>query len=133
MLGVVMTLGMLLPAPCPRSATLRGRPRRFPVIKSNAESIKTELVSLIPIQRFGAPATNVTLSHEMVRRLGSTVARLEALSGEVSLSNPATLHQLNGNWKLLYSDASEITRLVDLPLGFRLGAVFQLIDVSAGE
>ena len=37
------------------------------------------------------------------------------------------------SWRLLYSDASEITRLARLPLGFRLGPVVQRVAAEAGR
>jgi PAP_fibrillin len=40
---------------------------------------------------------------------------------------------LNGDWQLVYSDASEITRLAKLPFGFCLGPVFQSIHVAEGR
>jgi len=43
-----------------------------------------------------------------------------------------TLRLLNGSWRLLYSNAPEITNLARLPLGFELGPVYQPIDVAAG-
>ena len=57
----------------------------------------------------------------------------ELHSGGPLASNPKAQELLDGPWRLLYSDASEITNLVDLPLGFRLGAVFQPIDVQTGR
>eukprot|EP00439_Symbiodinium_sp_Y106_P033917 s3318_g4.t1 len=47
------------------------------------------------------------------------------------LQDPAKLQQLSGKWRLLFSDAPEITGLANLPLGLAVGPVYQPIDVSS--
>ena len=49
----------------------------------------------------------------------------------ISPARAARLRLLS--WRLLYSDASEITRLARLPLGFRLGPVVQRIAAASGR
>eukprot|EP00466_Bigelowiella_natans_P008866 jgi/Bigna1/89401/estExt_fgenesh1_pg.C_480128 len=46
------------------------------------------------------------------------------------LKNKSAVFDLNGPWRLLYSDASEITRLYKLPGRFRPDAVFQRINIT---
>lgn len=91
---------------------------------------------MIPSQYFGAPATNVTLPPDTVHRIAETVRRLEKTSpfaGVNFAESSEAQSLLSGDWKLLYSDASEITRLINLPLGFKLGTVFQPIDTVSGR
>eukprot|EP00550_Attheya_septentrionalis_P006806 CAMPEP_0198295984 /NCGR_PEP_ID=MMETSP1449-20131203/30367_1 /TAXON_ID=420275 /ORGANISM="Attheya septentrionalis, Strain CCMP2084" /LENGTH=320 /DNA_ID=CAMNT_0043996439 /DNA_START=106 /DNA_END=1068 /DNA_ORIENTATION=+ len=94
-------------------------------------SLKEELLGLIPERPFGAPATNLTTTATIIQHIEETVAALEPLSPFPTLTNStAALESLGGDWQLLYSDASEITRITKLPLGFRLGPVFQPINVE---
>jgi len=91
------------------------------------------LLAAIPPGVKGAPVTNVTLSAEDYAQIMGLAADLEATvaDGEVALAGEA-LARLDGDWRLVFSDAREITRLIKLPLGFRLGQVFQPIRVSRG-
>lgn len=91
------------------------------------------LLAAIPQGERGAPVTNVTLSAEEYARIVALAADLEATASEDenSLTGKA-LDLLDGDWRLVFSDASEITRLSKLPLGFRLGEVFQPIRVRRG-
>jgi len=45
------------------------------------------------------------------------------------LKNKSALFDLNGSWRLLYADASEITRLYQLPARFRPESVFQRVNI----
>jgi len=98
-------------------------------------ALKKALLLVIPSRSFGAPATNVTTDAPRISRIEELVRELEPFSpyaGKAFADNPEALSTLSGGWRLLYSDASEITRLVKLPLGFKLGAVFQAINASTG-
>ena len=89
---------------------------------------------MIPSRPFGAPATNVTADNSTISQIYETVAALESVSPLPPLSNSTrAVETLNGDWQLIYSDASEITRIVKLPLGFSLGPVFQPINVTDGR
>lgn len=75
-----------------------------------------------------SPVTNLTLDK-------SLVAEIERLTTEVEKVNPnpqpllnATL--LNGKWLLQYSTAREIRSLSSLPLGLKVGKIYQEIDVA---
>jgi hypothetical protein len=101
----------------------------------SASILKKDLLSLIPKRPFGGPATNITTNEETCLRIQQTVAALEYLTPlpPLALSSEA-VKVLNGDWQLVYSDASEITRLAaKLPFGFCLGPVFQPINVEDGR
>lgn len=108
------------------------------ISSDSRELVKEELLSMIPRRRFGAPATNLTVPSRTVRRIEKRVQALECYDEELRKGGPIASNRLaqellDGPWRLLYSDASEITNLVDLPFGFQLGAVFQPIDVATGR
>ena len=100
----------------------------------SASILKQDLLSLIPKRRFGGPATNLTIPSEICSKIESTVSSLEYLTPLPPLErSPTALQALDGDWQLIYSDASEITRIAKLPFGFCLGPVFQPIDVEGGR
>ena len=47
------------------------------------------------------------------------------------MRNTAANKQLDGSWRLVYSDAPEITNLARLPLGFQLGPVRQPFSLTS--
>ena len=97
----------------------------------SAKLLKAELLRVIPKRPFGGPATNATTDATTVSKIANLVTALEYLTPLPPLSrSPVAVETLNGAWQLVYSDASEITRIAKLPLGFRLGPVFQPIDVA---
>jgi len=101
-----------------------------------ADAIKEDLFAFIPKQRWGAPATNLTVDAPAVLLISELVSQLEPLSpfsGVLFAESAEAQAALSGDWQLVYSDASEITRLNSLPLGFRLGRVFQCIDTAGGR
>jgi len=122
-------------ASSPPVTTLRGGEALGTIQESIAASIlKKELLALIPKRPFDGPATNRTTSSELCTHIGNVVDNLELLTPlpPLARSNVA-LQALNGEWQLRYSDASEITRITQLPLGFRLGPVYQPLDVVTGR
>lgn len=87
------------------------------------------LLSLIPEMPFGAPATNATLTASAVQEIEAAAIALEKLGQ----TNNARTASLNGTWRLLYSNAREITNLASgLPLGFALGPTYQPVDLARG-
>lgn len=117
------------PAPAPAGATTA----RAAAAAGARLLARAHLLNAIPLERTGAPVTNVTLgtgAHELILRLA---AELEATvpAAQLPLREEA-LALLDGDWRLVFSDASEITRLVKLPLGFQLGEVFQAVRVRRG-
>jgi len=100
----------------------------------SASILKKQLLSLIPKRPFDGPATNLTTSVDTCLKIDKMVCNLELLTPLPPLTRSSkALRTLNGDWQLIYSDASEITRIAKLPLGFCLGPVFQPIDVEGGR
>ena len=83
---------------------------------------KAELLKAIPATATGAPATNATLSRAVAEKISKCA---DALDAAASMKDTASSKQLDGSWRLVYSDAPEITNLAKLPLGFQLGPVRQ--------
>lgn len=83
----------------------------------------------IQTNRDGSPITNIKLNK-------STSTEIEQLTTEVESLNPHpqplvnALHLLDGVWQLKYSTAREIRALDSLPLGLKVGKVYQVIDVA---
>lgn len=90
------------------------------------------LLQLIPAMPFGAPATNETLPASQVSQIEAAALSLEGEFGgrNVIISD----HNLNGSWRLLYSDGREISSLAaGFPGGFQLGPTYQPIDLATGR
>lgn len=80
--------------------------------------------------KWNAPATNLTIAAELVREIEERAAALEAQAQRDLARSPL----LDGQWKLLYSNAREIRNLaLGLPLGFALGETFQPLDTATGR
>lgn len=95
-------------------------------------SIKKQLLSIIePLQsrQQGSPLTNLKLDPKTIAEIEQLTVALEALNPNLYPLLHAP-HLLNGAWLLNYSTAREIRSLDKLPLGLRLGKVYQSIDVS---
>ena len=83
---------------------------------------KAALLQAIPATATGAPATNTTLPRTVAEQISKCA---DALDAAASMKDTASSKQLDGSWRLVYSDAPEITNLAKLPLGFDLGPVRQ--------
>ena len=83
---------------------------------------KAELLKAIPATATGAPATNATLPRTVAEKISACA---DALDAAAAMGDTASNKQLDGSWRLVYSDAPEITNLAKLPLGFQLGPVRQ--------
>lgn len=98
---------------------------------SSKEKLLTALDS-IQTYKDGSPMTNLQLDKTIV-------AEIEALTIQLESQNPNphplvnAISLLDGSWQLLYSTAREIRSLVSLPLGLKLGKVYQVINVSNKE
>ena len=80
---------------------------------------------------YGAPATNATVPVAVAAAIEAEVRRLERESGGRDLVRDKNL---NGSWRLLYSDGREITSLArGFPGGFELGPTYQPVDVATGR
>ena len=80
---------------------------------------------------FGAPATNETLPASLVSQIEAAALSVEGAFGE---RNVVSDRNLNGSWRLLYSDGREISSLAaGFPGGFQLGPTYQPIDLATGR
>ena len=107
--------------------------RLVPALAADAPggSQAAELLALIPAMPFGAPATNATLPKGLVADIDARAASLERSFGG---RNVIADQNLNGSWRLLYSDGREITSLAaGFPGGFALGPTYQPIDLATGR
>jgi len=93
---------------------------------------KNRLLALLPaLNVFGAPATNVTVPAPQAAAIETAAAELERAGLQRGLAHAAGL---SGSWRLLYTNAPELTSLAEgLPLGFALGKVYQPIDVDTAR
>jgi hypothetical protein len=89
---------------------------------------KAALLDAIPATATGAPATNATLPRTVSEKISACA---DALDAATSMKDTASNKQLDGSWRLVYSDAPEITNLAKLPLGFQLGPVRQPFSLQS--
>ncbi|VXD23527.1 PAP fibrillin [Planktothrix serta PCC 8927] len=80
----------------------------------------------------GSPVTNVKIKPALAEEIEAMVVQLEAKNPNYRplLHNPLLL---NGAWLLLYSTAREIRSLASLPLGLKVGKIYQIIDVESRQ
>ena len=79
---------------------------------------------------FDAPATNRTLPLYKVEQIETRARNLES----APTKNLASDQNIPGAWRLLYTNAREITNIAQgLPLGFVLGKTYQPIDAKTGR
>ncbi|CAD5965735.1 PAP fibrillin [Planktothrix tepida] len=80
----------------------------------------------------GSPATNLKIKPDLAEEIETMVVQLEAKNPNYRplLYNPLLL---NGSWLLLYSTAREIRSLASLPLGLKVGKIYQMIDVESRQ
>ncbi len=88
-----------------------------------------ELVQPLQTTKRGSPLTNRTLPNTTSNQIEALVTAIEAQNPNLSplLYAPQLL---DGNWLLNYSTAREIRSLDKLPLGLKVGRVYQIIDVA---
>ena len=89
---------------------------------------KAALLDVIPATATGAPATNATLPRAVAEKISACA---DALDAAASMKDTASDKQLDGSWRLVYSNAPEITNLAKLPLGFQLGPVRQPFSLNS--
>ena len=98
---------------------------------AEADAAAAKLLALIPTMSKGAPATNATIAPSLAALIEEATVVLEARFGAHDL---AVATNLNGSWRLLYSNGREITSLAaGLPGGFALGPTYQPLDSSTGR
>lgn len=124
------TLAPIAPVGTRATATEQSRPSPDTLLALLRRFVETDSLG-----SSGAPATPVALSPAAVEEVSMLAGKLETsfLSRRGLLKDPKLLRHLSGNWRLLYTDAPEITGLANLPLGLALGPVYQLIDVPSGD
>lgn len=77
----------------------------------------------------GSPVTDLQLDKTLAEEIEQLTTELESVNPNLYPLLYAT-SLLKGAWQLQYSTAREIRSLVSLPLGLKLGKVFQVIDVA---
>ncbi|AFY46220.1 PAP_fibrillin [Nostoc sp. PCC 7524] len=92
------------------------------------EKLQAQLEKL-QINSNGSPVTNLQIDKTVAAELEQLTAELESCNPNPSPLLYATA-LLEGAWQLQYSTAREIRNLDSLPLGLKLGKVYQVIDVS---
>ncbi|MEH2138766.1 PAP/fibrillin family protein [Nostoc sp.] len=83
----------------------------------------------IQVNRGGSPVTDLQLDKTLTEEIEQLTTELESLNPNLHPLVNAT-YLLEGAWQLQYSTAREIRSLVSLPLGLKLGKVYQVIDVA---
>jgi PAP_fibrillin len=109
-----------------------------PLSKENKEALNNQLavkeklqalLERIQTHRDGSPVTNLKLDK-------TTAVEIEQLTMEVESVNPNpnpllnAISLLDGAWQLQYSTAREIRNLDSLPLGLKVGKVYQVINLA---
>ncbi|MEH2263644.1 PAP/fibrillin family protein [Nostoc sp.] len=83
----------------------------------------------IQVNRGGSPVTDLQLDKTLTEEIEQLTTELESVNPNLYPLVNAT-YLLEGAWQLQYSTAREIRSLVSLPLGLKLGKVYQVIDVA---
>lgn len=98
----------------------------------NSENLKEKLQVLIQeiqTSKDGSPVTNLNLDTIKVAEIEQLTTELENLNPHPQpLQNAISL--LNGSWQLQYSTAREIRALDSLPLGLKVGKIYQVINIA---
>ena len=75
----------------------------------------------------GSPVTNLKLDRTLEKEIEQLTTDLESLNPQPLLYTP---NLLEGTSQLLYSTAREIRSLDSLPLGLKVGKIYQVINVA---
>ncbi|WP_375513861.1 PAP/fibrillin family protein [uncultured Nostoc sp.] len=92
------------------------------------EKLQTTLEK-IQTKSDGSPITDLQLDKTLAEEIEQLTTELESVNPNLNPLLYAT-SLLEGTWQLQYSTAREIRTLVSLPLGLKLGKVYQVIDVA---
>ncbi|GAA6619958.1 PAP/fibrillin family protein [Scytonema sp. NUACC26] len=92
------------------------------------EKLQTSLAK-INTQSDGSPITDLQLDKARSSEIEQLTIELESVNPNPNPLLHAT-SLLDGAWQLQYSTAREIRSLTSLPLGLKLGKVYQVIDVT---
>jgi hypothetical protein len=99
---------------------------------NNQLLLKEKLVALleqIQTQSNGSPVTDLKLDKALAQEIEQLTTQLESFNPNPNPLLYAT-SLLEGAWQLQYSTAREIRSLDSLPLGLKLGKVYQVINVA---
>ncbi|WP_413171451.1 PAP/fibrillin family protein [Anabaena azotica] len=96
----------------------------------NPQVLKEKLQILFEqIQNDGSPITNLKIDTNKAAEIEQLTVDLESLNPHPQPLQNAT-NLLNGAWQLQYSTAREIRTLDSLPLGLKVGRVYQVINIA---
>ncbi len=96
------------------------------------QELRTALQKLQQDTQLDAPITDLEIAAAEHQALNSLAQSLENLTPSPHpLTDDTALKQIDGTWLLRYSNAREIRSLSSLPLGLRVGKVYQIIDVAS--
>ncbi|MGD1699706.1 PAP/fibrillin family protein [Dapis sp. BLCC M229] len=98
----------------------------------NNQIVKQKLqatIKNIQTRNDGSPVTNLKLDRTLEKEIEQLTTDLESLNPHPQplLYTP---NLLEGTWQLLYSTAREIRSLDSLPLGLKVGKIYQVINVG---
>ncbi len=100
---------------------------------NNRLAVKEKLqaaLEKVKSNRDGSPVTNLKLNQALVDEIEQLTVELESVNPNLYPLLYAT-SLLDGAWQLQYSTAREIRSLDSLPLGLKVGKVYQVIDVAS--
>jgi len=80
----------------------------------------------------GSPVTDIEIRQKQAQQIETLTLELEKLAPFLRPLNYAK-ELLDGAWLLEYSTAREIRSLSNLPLGFLVGKIYQIIDVATAS
>ena len=83
----------------------------------------------IQIKSDDSPVTDLQIDKTLAEEIEQLTTELESINPNLNPLLYAT-SLLEGAWQLQYSTAREIRSLASLPLGLKLGKVYQVIDVA---
>ena len=142
----ILTL-VLLPSPAARCAAPRccaAKQEEQALLQACEQAASfCDLTSLAPVtslalERAGKEGAKIKRAKSGERAAIALRERIEMAATSLEDSQPTLsaakggLDVATGAWRLLYSDAPEITNLVKLPLGLKLRSVHQRVDVERG-
>ena len=100
-------------------------------VKTQQDLKKNLLTKLeeVKIGSNGSPVTDLDVTETVAQEIETLTAAMEAANPNLYPLRHSPL-LLQGSWQLLYSTAREIRRLAALPLGLKVGRVYQDIDLA---
>ncbi|MDF5714058.1 MAG: PAP/fibrillin family protein [Rhizonema sp. NSF051] len=99
---------------------------------NNQLAVKEKLqvfLDSIQSERDGSPVTDLKLDKTQAQKIEQLTLELENVNPNLNPLRTAPF-LLQGTWQLLYSTAREIRSLEKLPLGLKLGKVYQVINIA---